>query len=242
MGFSWQTLYSLFFAPVRGDRPAERLDSFYERQAADYDVTRRNLLPGRRRFFESFSAFGSGVWVDFGCGSAECLVHARPNLERFSEVHLVDACRPMLEQARSRAKRLAPESASVTLSNICDFGTGDMADLVTFSYSLSMIEDWEASLEKALQLLRPGGCLAILDFLPPFRMRSVTNVRSRLFQQAWMDWMKWRRLIYAHDPEAFLRSRLEAFKVTEETRRFPWTPGFRLAYMVLSGSKPKRPQ
>ena len=38
------------------------------------------------------------------------------------------------------------------------------ADVVTFSYSLTMIPDWVRALEQAWALLKPGGTIGIVDF------------------------------------------------------------------------------
>ena len=37
-------------------------------------------------------------------------------------------------------------------------------DVVTFSYSLTMIPDWFAAIENALRMLRPGGQIGVVDF------------------------------------------------------------------------------
>src|ERR671911_700620 len=37
-------------------------------------------------------------------------------------------------------------------------------DVVTFSYSLTMIPDWFAAIENALAMLKPGGTLGVVDF------------------------------------------------------------------------------
>ena len=38
------------------------------------------------------------------------------------------------------------------------------ADVVTFSYSLTMIPDWFAALENAAAMLKPGGTIGVVDF------------------------------------------------------------------------------
>lgn len=44
------------------------------------------------------------------------------------------------------------------------FGLDRPFDAIVFSYVLSMIPAWAAALERALDRLRPGGILAIVDF------------------------------------------------------------------------------
>ncbi len=38
------------------------------------------------------------------------------------------------------------------------------ADVVTFSYSLTMIPDWFAAIDNAMRILKPGGLIGIIDF------------------------------------------------------------------------------
>ena len=40
----------------------------------------------------------------------------------------------------------------------------DKADVVTFSYALTMIPDWFAAIENAFAMLNPGGVVGVADF------------------------------------------------------------------------------
>jgi S-adenosylmethionine-diacylgycerolhomoserine-N-methlytransferase len=44
------------------------------------------------------------------------------------------------------------------------FGLAEPFDLVVFSYTLSMIPDWAHAIDRAVQVLKPGGALAVVDF------------------------------------------------------------------------------
>ena len=51
-------------------------------------------------------------------------------------------------------------------------------DVVTFSYSLTMIPDWRAALDNAMRLLKPGGHICVADF-------TVTKDQSWFTRKFW---------------------------------------------------------
>lgn len=97
-------------------------------------------------------------------------------LSQFSHVHLVDLCELLLNVARKRSGKLRGET-SVQIHE-ADAATLDLpsgqADLVTLSYSLSMIPDWFAVIDNAYRMLRPGGMIGVVD-LGPDRLAMLTR-------------------------------------------------------------------
>ena len=63
-----RVLYHLALKPVRGSSHAERMEDFYNHQAADYDAFREKLLPGRRELIELLPFEDGQTWVDLGGG------------------------------------------------------------------------------------------------------------------------------------------------------------------------------
>jgi S-adenosylmethionine-diacylgycerolhomoserine-N-methlytransferase len=107
--------------------------------------------------------------LEIGCGTAR-------NLRRLAELapaarlYGLDASEEMLDTARRSLDRsglpnvtlgqgLAEEVAPPAM-----LGTSGPFDAVFFSYVLSMIPTWEAAVEAALNQVRPGGTLAVVDF------------------------------------------------------------------------------
>ena len=56
-----RVLWHLLLSPIRGTSHAERLNSFYAGQAADYDAFRARLLKGRGELLQSLPAPTGGV-------------------------------------------------------------------------------------------------------------------------------------------------------------------------------------
>ena len=63
------------------------------------------------------------------------------------------------------------------------------ADVVTFSYSLTMIPDWYAAIDNALTMLRPGGTIGVTDFFVARKYPAEGRTRhgwfTRTFWPAW---------------------------------------------------------
>jgi demethylmenaquinone methyltransferase/2-methoxy-6-polyprenyl-1,4-benzoquinol methylase len=108
--------------------------------------------------------------LDLCCGTGDvAFALARRGLD----VTGLDFSEPMLAVA---ARRLNTESASFATGNIVHFLRGDAEkipfpdasfDVVTISYGLRNLSDWERGLREMRRVARPGGRLLVLDFGKP---------------------------------------------------------------------------
>ncbi|QDU14811.1 hypothetical protein CA11_26220 [Gimesia maris] len=62
-----KTVWQLLASRIEGQTHVERLNSFYQGQAAGYDQFRKRLLHGRCELFESLAVPENGVWVEWHC-------------------------------------------------------------------------------------------------------------------------------------------------------------------------------
>jgi len=154
---------------------AERMDRMYRWTRHVYDATRRYYLLGRDRMLRDLAddlAHASGTTptvLEVGCGTAR-------NLRRLAELapaarlYGLDASDEMLDTARHSLDRsgLPTVTLGQGLAEELDppamLGTSGPFDAVFFSYVLSMIPMWEAAVDAALNQVRPGGTLTIVDF------------------------------------------------------------------------------
>ena len=147
---------------------ALRMDRLYGWQAAIYDFTRRPYLLGRDQLIESLCPPNGGRVLEIGCGTGRNLIHAArrwPKARFFG----FDVSPVMLSKARDAIATADLESTvRVTQADAVNFPAmlfgEEPFQRIYFSYTLSMIPDWTAALERAADALPPGGSLLIADF------------------------------------------------------------------------------
>ena len=177
-----KVLFANFVHPISGSSHQEKLESFYRGQASSYDVFRHRFLHGRKLMLENMPTPPGGVWVDLGGGTAANLEDLKSSMFLFKEVVVLDLCRPLIDVARKRVEENDWKNVSLVVGDACD--TSEMShltgqcDVVTFSYSLTMIPDWRAALDNAMRLLKPGGHICVADF-------TVTKDHSWFTRKFW---------------------------------------------------------
>ncbi|CAN0033728.1 unnamed protein product [Ectocarpus fasciculatus] len=159
---------------------SQEMEAFYAKQKDGYDLFREDLLPGRRCMANLLPMINPAegdkmVWVDVGGGTARNLEFFGLNTLRrfFRQIYVVDVSSSMLEIARARVEAAGlSDIVTIVQQDITAIDAVDelcgahLADLVTFSYSLSMIPKQRVALETASRLLKPAGAgtLAVADF------------------------------------------------------------------------------
>ncbi|KAJ9152005.1 3-amino-3-carboxypropyl transferase [Pleurostoma richardsiae] len=172
---------------------------------------------------------GKRVWVDVGGGTGwniEAMSEFVNVPEFFSSVYLVDFSPSLCEVARKRFDRLGWKNVKVICEDARKFRLEDYehdlqgsrtstrspssyfsqkrpehggADLITMSYSLSMIPDFYSVIDSLGTLLAPNGIMGVIDFYVQskvdFGFRNYTggftgrhmNFLGRTFWRAWFE-------------------------------------------------------
>lgn len=148
----------------------EKMDRIYRIQRHFYDLTRKYYLLGRDRLIRELEPAAGETVCEIGCGTARNLIKmARryPDCRYFG----IDASAEMLATAAASVRRAGlEERVKLGLAYAEQFAPEETFeepngfDHIVFSYSLSMIPPWDAALDRATGLLRPGGSLHIVDF------------------------------------------------------------------------------
>src|SRR5215831_8617605 len=122
----------------------QKMTNYYHLQSQFYDATRWAFLYGRKRIVEELKIRPGERVVEIGCGTGSNFEAIQTALQNSGELIGVDCSAPMLGKAADRVRRHGWKN--VRLLDL-EYGpepvTGGTADVVLFSYSLSMIEDWE---------------------------------------------------------------------------------------------------
>lgn len=144
------------------------MDRVYRRQRHIYDFTRKYYLFGRDTLIRQLALEPSECLVEVGCGTARNLIaiaRRYPGARLFG----LDASEAMLETARAAVSRAGLDDRIILAQGLAEelcparFGVKNF-DRVMFSYSLSMIPDWQAGLAAGFAALSPGGTLHVVDF------------------------------------------------------------------------------
>jgi S-adenosylmethionine-diacylgycerolhomoserine-N-methlytransferase len=148
---------------------AEMMDRQYRFQRHVYDVTRAYYLLWRLPTIDGVRPPQNGVFVEVACGTGWNLIKAAqryPNVQFFG----LDISNEMLTSARSKitsqrlGQRVVVAQADATNFNLQKVFGCRAADRILISYALSMIPDWPAVIENALQALSGKGQIHIVDF------------------------------------------------------------------------------
>src|SRR5262245_25208274 len=142
MGFAsdLKILYHLALKPVRGNSHAARMESFYAGQAGAYDDFRKRLLKGRQELWNAIPLPAGGTWIDMGGGTGSNLDYFGAAIDRLGKIYLLDLSHSLLEIAKQRIATKAWTNVETVEADATTFQPpGGQVDVVTFSYSLTMI-------------------------------------------------------------------------------------------------------
>jgi S-adenosylmethionine-diacylgycerolhomoserine-N-methlytransferase len=235
-----RVIWHLIAHPVRGKTHAERLESFYGGQADDYDSFRARMLHGRDELIDRLQFPQDGVWVDMGAGTGENVLRAGDRAKSLRDIHLVDLSESLLKVAEKQLGEAGVENAHVHLADATRFDLPDESvDLVTFSYSLTMIPDWFEAVLLAERMLKPGGTIAVTDFYVS-RKYAADGQRQHgwLRRNFWTLWFGSDNVYLNGDHAAMLHRHFQAECFEERLGKVPYLPFIRAPYYLFIGTKP----
>lgn len=241
MGFfqDLKILYHLVLRPVRGKDHAARMESFYSGQAGAYDDFRKRLLHGREELFQKIEAPKGGVWVDLGGGTGGNLEYVADVVPQLSKAYVVDLASSLLGVASDRFKQHGWENAVAVEADATKWQPPEgSADVVTFSYSLTMIPDWYAAIENAMRMLKPGGTIGVVDFYVSRKHASEEMKRHGWFTRSfWPVWFASDNVFPSPDHLPFLQSHFQTQYCNESRSKVPYIPFIRTPYYQFLGTK-----
>lgn len=235
-----KTLWHLTFSRIRGETHAQRLESFYAGQASEYDSFRRRMLHGRDELFASVDVPAQGIWIDFGAGTGENAERLHDQLANLKQLYLVDLCPSLLDVAQERIRENFWSNVTAVHADATTFTLPALqADVVSFSYSLTMIPDWFLAIENARRLLKPGGVIAVVDFYVSRKHPAQGRRRHPwLTRNAWPLWFGNDNVFPSPDHLPYLESHFDTVSVAEASGSVPFLPGLRMPYYRFVGRKP----
>ncbi|KAG7860306.1 hypothetical protein KL939_001792 [Ogataea angusta] len=186
----------------------QALESFYQAQAKIYDMTRSTLLQGRETSLKlaasHLSKTSDLVWIDVGGGTGYNVEHMNsvlPLRKHFKAVYVVDLSPSLLEVAQQRFEAKGWKNVHCVLADACNFSVANLpADLITFSYSLSMIPTFHCAVDHVASMLHKNGVVCCVDFGVQTIATSVARVNTLggmtnrhspwVFRTFWRTWFE----------------------------------------------------
>lgn len=232
-------LYHMLFKPVRGDSHAQRMESFYGGQAAAYDDFRKRLLKGRAELYQSLPALPEGIWIDMGGGTGSNIEYLAPRIAQLQKIYVVDLSASLLKVAQQRFSRMGWDNVETAEADATQFSPPEkVADVVTFSYSLTMIPDWFAAIENAFRILKPGGHIGVVDFYVGRKFPATGTRQHRwLARNLWQPWFAIDNVFPSSDHLPFLRHHFEQIELVEDRHKLPYVPLLRTPIYRFIGRK-----
>jgi len=239
LGTDIKLLYHMLLRPIRGKDHAARLESFYAGQADAYDDYRRRLLKGREQMCTALELPPGGVWVDLGGGTGSNLEFVGQRIHELRKVYIVDLAPSLLEVARRRIADRQWTNVEAVQADATTYRPPESpVDVVTFSYSLTMIPDWFSAVENALSMLAPGGLIGVADFYVSRKYPLADMRRHRFFtRHFWRTWFEGDNIYPSPDHVPFLHRHFEPLHFTENSARMPYMPLLRTPYYTFVGRK-----
>lgn len=232
-------LWHMAVSPIRGKTHSERLESFYGKQAEGYDDFRRRLLQGRREMWDALPVKAGDRAVDMGGGTGANLEFLGERIALFEHLQLVDLSGSLLKVAQERIKARGWQNVSTVETDATTWVSQQPVDLVTFSYSLTMIPDWFAAIDQAYKMLKPGGVIGVVDFYVSRKYPDTGRARhSWLTSTFWPSWFRFDNVFPSPDHLPYLMRHFTPIKVSEHRARIPYMPFSRVPYYIFIGQKP----
>jgi S-adenosylmethionine-diacylgycerolhomoserine-N-methlytransferase len=232
-----RVLLSMLRGKPRSGTAAERLEAFYAPQATHYAAFRERLLQGRSELIARLPAVPGCTVVELGGGTGANMERFGARLPAVRRYIVVDLCAALLDQARLRARTRA--NVEVVEADVTQYRPGEPVDCVFFSYALTMIDDWQAAIQNALAMLKPGGTLGVVDFYVSAPQPAAGRVQhSALDRWFWRQWFEHDGVHLSPAPLAALTAALPDCQVEERRARVPYLMGLSVPYYLFTGRKP----
>ncbi len=236
----FKVIRQLLLSRPKGESQKEKMDSFYLNQADEYDSFREKLLPGRAAMMEQvFKKQIEGKWIDIGAGTGKNLELAGHFADNFTDIFLLDICKPLLLKAENKITQLMLNNVTTVCQDILAYNCeNNYFDLITFSYSLTMMPDWSDVLKKVFNILKPGGTLGIVDFSIHDNSDNIKLQKNVLYNKFWQKWFAYDGVYLNSEHIRNIKSNFDVYYLMQAKSKICYMPFIKAPYYILICKKP----
>ncbi|KAI9302372.1 hypothetical protein BJ944DRAFT_167417 [Cunninghamella echinulata] len=255
MLLTWQSIktplmfmYSCFFKPLGKHSNQQNL----------YDRSRGPLLKGRKTMLKLCAAqlkdqIANGanrkpIWVDLGGGTGWNIeqMHQSFPIDQFEHVYLVDLTPSLCEVAKKRFEQRGWKNVTVLCQDASGFQTDTPIDgcvqLVTMSYSLSMMDMYFPVVDRIQSLLSPEGIVGVCDFYVSGRTIPSNGIVAQhkrkcnwLTRYFWQMWFEFDHIHLAPGRRDYLEYKFGTIKSLNRSNHFVIPYVIQIPYYVWLG-------
>jgi S-adenosylmethionine-diacylgycerolhomoserine-N-methlytransferase len=232
-------VYHMIFARSGGGSHGDRLEAFYRDQAGAYDDFRRRLLHGRREMIEALDIPAGGRLIDMGGGTGSNFEYLGDRRRLLQRITLVDLSPSLLRVADERIRQSGWDNVRTVLADATTYEPPDgPVDLVTFSYSLTMIPDWFRAVDHARSILKPGGLIGVADFYVSRKWPPPGGAKHSRFRRSfWPLWFGWDNVFLSPDHLPYLQRHFQTVRLEERLGKMPYMLWLKAPYYIFVGRK-----
>jgi S-adenosylmethionine-diacylgycerolhomoserine-N-methlytransferase len=173
-----------------------------------------------------------------GGGTGANLEAVGPSLSTLRQATVVDLSPSLLKVADQRVKDRGWTNVRTEVADATAWQPPEQVDVVTFSYSLTMIPDWFAAIDNAYRMLKPGGLIGVVDFYVARKYPETGRKSHRWFTRiAVPAWFHTDNVFLTSDHVPYLHRKFEPVSFHESSSRIPYLP-FHAPYYRFVGRKP----
>jgi len=185
------------------------------------------------------------VWVDLGGGTAEAVATMAKfmDLRAFKAIYIVDLCEPLTLVAERKIADNGWFNVHLVREDASTFRPPEgEANVVTCSYSLSMMPDFHAVVDGAISYLAHGGLIGAADYYVSSKYDTALRQTSSLARFLWRSAFDADNVDVGPERRTYLEHRLTTVHEFNGLGPVPYVPLIRIPYYVWIGSNSTDPE
>ncbi|ODS31462.1 MAG: phosphatidylethanolamine N-methyltransferase [Candidatus Scalindua rubra] len=142
----------------------ERVIKYFKFHSKIYDVSRWAFLLNREDAIEALKLEPGMTVLEIGCGTGLNFSSILKRIGNNGILIGLDYSQEMLAKSKKKIEKFKWQNVKLLCEDAENFNLSIKFNAILYSYSISMVSDWESSVMSSINHLKEGGRLVILDF------------------------------------------------------------------------------